>query len=60
MKKKTILAVTICTLFAAGVTNAAEVYNKDAINWMFTVKLMFATILPMQKAGKMGMIHESV
>ncbi|HEM6904939.1 TPA: porin [Providencia stuartii] len=29
MKKKTILAVTICTLFAAGVTNAAEVYNKD-------------------------------
>lgn len=43
MKLK-LVAVAVTSLLAAGVVNAAEVYNKTAINWICTVKFTLSII----------------
>lgn len=43
MKLK-LVAVAVTSLLAAGVVNAAEVYNKDGINWICTVKFTLSII----------------
>ena len=43
MKRK-VLAIMLPALLAAGAAHSAEIYNKTAINWTSTEKLMACTI----------------
>lgn len=50
MKRK-VLALLLPALLAAGAANAAEIYNKTAINWICTEKSMVCVISLMMQAA---------